>query len=236
MSFRTKASAVAVTAAMCALLAPAAMASPGLSHSPAQVTGKKIKAGLLPPTSFLPGYKNLFASNSGGKLEHFTTFHIPSMKCSDFWLFNGDVDGFGETAFATETATFKSVSAPVQENFEQSVYQFASNHAAATVFAQISAKYKSCKSVSSADGHGGTDKQSVHSRVAERVGGHQSLLLTEYFTDSSAPGAPLVTVALWTLDGNDIYMINSMLLSVHAPKPTLSSLMLKLIPRVRALR
>jgi hypothetical protein len=45
-----------------------------------------------------------------------------------------------------------------------------------------------------------------------------------------------VTVALWTLDGNDIYMINSMLLSVHAPKPTLSSLMLKLIPRVRALR
>src|SRR5690349_7006143 len=218
MSFRTKASAVAVTAAMCALLAPAAMASPGLSHSPAQVTGKKLTAGLLPPTSFLPGYKNLFASNSGGKLEHFTTFHIPSMKCSDFWLFNGDVDGFGETAFATESATFKSISAPVQELFEQSVYQFASNHAAATVYAQIGAKYKSCKSVSSPDGHGGKFTESVHSRVVERVGGHQSLLLTEFAVETSQPGPPLVTVALWTLDDNAIYMIHSELIGVKAPK------------------
>lgn len=235
MSFRVKACAVTVAAA-CVLFAPSALAAPGVSHAPAQVTGKQLKNGLLPPTGFLPGYKTLFASNSGGKLEHFTTFHIPAMKCSDFWLFIGGADGFGETAFATETATFKSVSAPVQENFQQSVYQFASNHAAATVFAQVSAKYKSCKSVSSSNGQGGTDKQSVHSRVAERVGGHQSLLLTEYFTDSSAPGAPLVTVALWTLDGNDIYMINSMLLTVQAPKPTLSSLVLKLIHRVRALK
>ena len=31
-------------------------------------------------------------------------------------------------------------------------------------------------------------------------------------------------------------MVNSALLNVHAPKPTLSSLMLKLIPRVRALK
>jgi hypothetical protein len=235
MSFRAKACATTVAAA-CVLFAPAAIASPGLSHAAAQVTGKQLKNGLLPPTGFLPGYKTLFASNSGGKLEHFTTFHIPSMKCADFWLFNGDVDGFGETAFASETATFKSISAPTQELFEQSVYQFASNHAAATVYAQIGAKYKSCKSVSSSNGHGGTSKQSVHSRVAERVGGHQSLLLTEFFTDSSAPGPPLVTVALWTLDGTDIYMVHSMLLNVHAPKPTLSSLVLKLIHRVRALK
>ena len=116
------------------------------------------------------------------------------------------------------------------------MYQFASNHAAATVYAQIGAKYKSCKSVSSSNGRGGTSKQSVHSRVAERVGGHQSLLLTEFFTDSNTPGPPLVTVALWTLDGTDIYMVHSQLLNVHAPKPTLSSLMLKLIPRVRALK
>jgi hypothetical protein len=173
MSFRVKACAATVAAA-CVLFTPAALASPGISHAPVQVTGKQLKNGLLPPTGFLPGYKMLFASNSGGKLEHFTTFHIPSMKCSDFWLFNGDVDGFGETAFATESATFKSISAPVQELFEQSVYQFASNHTAATVYAQIGAKYKSCKSVSSPDGHGGKFKQSVHSRVVERVGGHMS--------------------------------------------------------------
>lgn len=236
MSFRTKASAVAVAAAMCTLLAPAAMASPGLSHSPAQVTGKKLKGGLLPPTGFLPGYETLFASNSGGRLEHGATFHVSSMKCADFWLFSGNVKGFGETAFATETATSKSAAAPVQELFQQSVYQFASNHAATTFNGQIGAKYKSCKSVSFSDGHGGTFKQTVHSRVTERIGGHRSLLLTEYVNDSKAPGPPLVIKALWTLDGTDVYLVNSELITVKAPQPTLSSLMLKLIPRVRALK
>ena len=235
MSFRVKACATTVAAA-CVLFAPAAIASPGLSHAAAQVTGKQLKNGLLPPTGFLPGYKTLFASNSGGKLEHFTTFHIPSMKCADFWLFNGDVDGFGETAFASETATFKSISAHTQELCEQSVYQFASNHAAASVYAQIGAKYKSCKSVSSSNGQGGTSKQSVHSRVAERVGGHQSLLLTLYVTEPNLAGPPQVIKALWTLDGTNIYLINSELINVSAPKPTLSSLTLKLISRVRALR
>ena len=145
MSFRAKASTIAVTAAICTLLAPAAMASPGLSHSPVQVTGKKLKGGLLPNSSFLPGYKTLFASNSGGSLERGTTFRIPSMKCSDFWLFAGNTEGFGETAFATETAVSTSASAPVQI-FQQSAYQLASNHAAITLYGQISAKYKSCKS------------------------------------------------------------------------------------------
>jgi hypothetical protein len=147
MPFRTKAGAVAVTAAMGTLLVPAAMASPALSHSPAQVTGKKLKAGLLPPSSFQPGYSTLFASNSGGRLEHGTTFHVPSMKCSDFWLFAGHTKGFGETAFATESATSKSGQAPVLEIFDQSVYQLASNHAAATLDSQIGARYKACKSV-----------------------------------------------------------------------------------------
>jgi hypothetical protein len=236
MSFRSKAGAVAVAAAMCTLLAPAAIAAPGLSHSPAQVTGKKLKTGLLAPTGFLPGYKTLFTSNSGGSLEHSTTFRIPSMKCADFWLFNGNVKGFGETAFATETATSKSVTAPVQELFQQSVYQLASNHAATTFDSQIGAKYKSCKSVSSSDGQGGQLKQAVHSRVTERVGGHQSLLITEYVTDSKTPGPPLVIKALWTIDGTDVYLVNSELINVKAPKPTVSSLMLKLISRVRALK
>jgi hypothetical protein len=236
MSFRTKAGAVAVTAALCTLLVPAAMASPALSHSPAQVTGKKLKGGLLPPSSFQPGYSTLFASNSGGSLEHGTIFHVPSMKCSDFWLFAGNTKGFGETAFATESATSKSGQAPVLELFQQSVYQLASNHAAATLDSQIGARYKACKSVKFSDGHGGTFKETVHSRVTERVGGHQSLLLTEYETDTKTPGPPQVIVALWTLDGTDIYRVDSEPINVKAPKPTLSSLMLKLIPRVRALK
>ena len=47
MSFRVKASAIAVSAAVCMLLAPTAMASAGVSHAPVQVTGKKLKTALL---------------------------------------------------------------------------------------------------------------------------------------------------------------------------------------------
>ena len=236
MSFRAKASAIAVSAAICTLLAPAAMASAGVSHAPVQVTGKKLKGALLAPSRFQPGYSTIFSGNSGGRLEHGAVFHIPSMKCVNFWNFIGTVKGFGETAFATESATSKSGKAPILEIFSQSVYQSASNHAATVLNGQISAKYKSCKSVSSADGHGGTAKQSVHSRVAERVGGHPSLLLTEYLTDTKVKGVRLVTKALWTIVGTNVYMIDSQLLNVKSPKPTLSSLMLRLIARVRALR
>ncbi len=235
MSFRLKACAVAVTAA-CVLFTPAAMAAPGVSHGPAQVTGKQLKNGLLPPAHFLPGYVTIFSGNSGGGLEHGTVFHIPSMKCFDFWSFFGTVKGFGETAFATESAGAKSPSASVQEIFHQAVYQSASARGAATLFAQTEARYASCRSVSVKDGHGGLLKQVVHSRTTERVGGHPSLLLVEYLTDTKVSGAPLVTEALWTLDGTDVYMINSQLLSVRSPQPTLSSLMLKLIPRIRALK
>jgi hypothetical protein len=233
--FRVKASAIAVSAAICTLLAPAAMASPGVSHSPVQVTGKKLKSGLLPPSHILSGYSTIFSNNSGGSLEHGTVLHIPSMKCATFWGFIGTVKGFGETAFATELAGSGGRTA-VEETFQQSVYQFASNHGAASVFGQISAKYKSCRSVGVADGHGGTLRQTVHTRKAERVGGHQSLLLTEYLTDTRIGGPPVVTVALWTVVGTDVYMFSSQLLNVRSPKPTLSSLMLKLIARVRALR
>jgi hypothetical protein len=72
MSFRVKACAAMVAA--CVLFTPAAMASPGISHTPVQVTGKQLKNGLLPPSHILPGYTTIFSDNSGGKLEHGTPF------------------------------------------------------------------------------------------------------------------------------------------------------------------
>ena len=236
MSLRVKASAVAASAAICTLLAPAAMASAGVSHATVQVTGTKLKSALLPPTRFQPGYSTIFAANSGRKLEHGTVFHIPTMKCVNFWNFIGHVKGFGETAFATESAASKSGTAPVEEIFSQAVYQSASHHAATVLNGQISARFKSCKSVSFSDGNGGTIHETVHARKAERVGGHPSLLLTQYLTDTKIPGLRVVTKQLWTIAGTNVYMMESQLLNVSSPKPTLSSLMLKLIARVRALR
>jgi hypothetical protein len=57
-----------------------------------------------------------------------------------------------------------------------------------------------------------------------------------YVSDSKIPGPPVVTYVVWTIDGTDTYMINSILLNTDSPQPTLSSLTLKLIARVSALR
>ena len=236
MSFRAKVTAkvtaIAVTAAACVLLAPTAMAS---SH-PVQVTGTKLKSGLLPPSAFQPHYVTIFAGNSGGRLEHGVTRRIPPMRCFIFWASIGVDKGYGETAFATEMAGSKTGADPVEEIFQQSVYQFASSRSAASFYGQISAKYKSCRSVSEPDGNGGTLRQTVHARSAPRVGGHKSLLLVEYLTDSKVGGSPLVTDVLWTPVGTNVYMVSSQLLNVRSPRPTLSSLMLKLIKRISALR
>lgn len=82
----------------------------------------------------------------------------------------------------------------------------------------------------------GTIRESVHAPKAERVGGHPSLLLTEYLTDTKIQGSRLVTKVLWTIAGPNVYLIDSALLNVQSPRPALSSLMPKLIARVRALR
>ena len=233
MSLRAKVSAIAFTAATCMLLAPSAMAS---THGPVQVTGKQLTSALLPASDFVAGYKTIFAGNSGGSLEHGTTHHIPSMNCFVFWASIGADKGYGETAFAEEMNGFKSGPVSVAEIFSQAVYQFPSARAAASIYGQISAKYRSCRTASMPDPKGGLIIEQVHSQSTQRIGGHRALLLVEYLTDTKLHGSPLVTDALWTLDGTNVYLVSSQLLNVRSPRPTLSSLTLKLIARVSALR
>ena len=234
MSLRAKVSAIVLTAAACMLLAPAAMAS---SHGPIQVTGKQLKSALLPPSDFVSGYAVVYAANSGGRLEHGGIFKLPSMSCRVFWPSVGVTRGFGETAFATDVVGPKSGTVTtVAEIFSQTVYQFASTHTATTFLSQLNAKYRSCRSTSASDTKGGTVRWTVHSQSKLRVGGHQALQVVEYLSDSKVPGPPLVSYLLWTVSGADIYLISTQLLSTTLPQPTQSSLTLKLIARVSALR
>jgi hypothetical protein len=234
MSLRAKASTITLTAAACMLLAPTAMAS---SHGPVQVTGKQLKSALLPTSDFVAGYTVVYSANSGGKLEHGGIFKLPSMNCRVFWPSVGVTQGFGETAFATDLVGPKSGTLPtVAEIFAQTVYQFASAHTAATFLSQLNAKYQSCRSVSASDTKGGTLRWTMHSQSKPRVGGHQALQIVEYLSDSKVPGPPLVSYLLWTLNGAYIYLISTQLLSTTSPQPTQSSLTLKLIARVSALR
>ena len=232
MSFRSKVSAIAITAAACLVFAPAAMASSG----PAQVTGKQLKSALLPGSDFLAGYKAVAEDDSGSKLEHLTLFKLSSMSCKDFWLFIGTVGGFGDTSFAGDLIETKSTSAKVFEIFNQIVYQFTSTHAAGSFYSQLNAKYRSCRTVTSSDGQGGTIRRTVRSQSKQRVGGHQAVQLVEAMTDSAFPGPATLTYVLWSIDGADVYMINTTPLSISSPKPSQASLTLKLITRVTHLR
>lgn len=232
MSFRSKVSAIAITAAACMVFAPAAMASSG----PVQVTGKQLKSALLPGSDFLAGYKAVAEDDSGTKLEHITLFKLPSMSCKDFWLFIGTVGGFGDTAFAGDLIETKSTSVKVFEIFNQIVYQFASTHAATSFYSQLNAKYRSCRTVTSSDGQGGSLRQTVRSQSKRRVGGHQAVQLVESQSDSKFGGPAVLSYVLWTIDGADIYMISTTPLSISSPKPAQASLTLKLIARVSHLR
>jgi PknH-like extracellular domain len=232
VSFRSKLSAIAITAAACMMLAPAAMASSG----PVQVTGKQLKSALLPASDFLAGYSAAAELDSGRKLEHGTVFKVPSMSCKNFWLFIGVVGGFGETAYAGDLIDTKSTSVTVFETFSQTVYQFASTHAAASFYSQLNAKYRSCRTVTSSDGNGGSIRRTVRSQSKQRVGGHQAVRIVESVSFSKIPGPPLVIYVLWTIDGTDLYMISTTPLSIPSPRPAQASLTLKLIARVSHLR
>jgi len=216
MSFRARASAVALTAAACMLLAPAAMAS---SHGPVQVTGKQLRSALLPASDFVAGYVASNEADSGSKLEHGRLFNVPSMSCRRFWTLIGETKGFGETAFATDLVDSDGHVAAVDEVFDQSVYQFVGARAAASFYGQLNAKYRSCRSVSESDGTGGTVRLTVHSESKERVGGHQALRLVEYVSDSKVNALHLSIDVLWTIDGADVYLIDTTLLSNSRPSP-----------------
>jgi hypothetical protein len=232
VSFRSKVSAIAITAAACMMIAPPAMASSG----PVQVTGKQLKSALLPASDFLAGYSVGSEGDSGRRLEHGTSFKLTSLSCNNFWLFIGVVGGFGDTAFASDLIDTKSTSVTVFETFSQAVYQFTSTHAAASFYSQLNAKYRSCRTVTSSDGKGGSLRRTVRSQSKERVGGHQAVRLVESLSDSKVAGPALDTYVLWTIDGADVYMISTMPLSVSTPQPAQSSLTLKLITRVSHLR
>jgi hypothetical protein len=229
MSFRVKAIAAAAAAA-CLLLAPAAMAS---SRGLVQVTGKQLKSALLPGSDFGPG-PILSETDTGGRLEHGALFNLHSMPCQAFWPDIGIVPGFGDTAFAFEVITSSSVSSGPRL-FEQSVYQFASTVAASSFFAELNAKYRSCSSVTVSDPNG-RFQWTVRSQSKQHVGGHQALQLAENVTKLKTSAPPSKIDVLWTLDGTDVCMNNATLFNTSSPQPSLSSLTLKLIARVGALR
>ena len=233
MSFRAKITAIAVSAAACVLLAPAAMAA---TRGPVQVTGKQLKSALLPASDFVAGYKSTAEIDSGRGLEHLRLFNVSSMSCQDFWDIAGGGYGFGETAFAGDLVADKTGALSPREILDQGVYQFANAQAAASFFAKINTKSRSCRSFTESDASGGTLLLTVHSQTKQHVGGHQALQIVQFIRDSKISGPAVPVYRLWTIDGTDLYYMDATVLGSGSPQPTQSSLTLKLIARVTTLR
>ena len=85
------------------------------------------------------------------------------------WDFIGTAYGFGDTAFAADLVVDKTGTLNPEEIFNQSVYQFASTRAASSFYANVNAKYRSCRAVSGSDGSGGTLRRTLQGRASALV-------------------------------------------------------------------
>lgn len=218
------------------LLAPAAHAA---SH-PVQVTGHKLKSGLLPASAFGSDYQPGFWADSGKSLWHGPARdHVSTMSCGNFegYLFIG---AFGESGSAL---SFDNNPNPFPDYpntefyYVQAVYQFPTVKAANTYYSQAHAKYVKCTDftqsipASSVPGSGKleTTTQSVSKT---KVGRYQAFQVGQSSSPSDFPGISFLMNTMVTVEGTDVFTMISVG-GTNDPVPT--SLMLKLINRIKKL-
>jgi len=235
MSFRARIMASVAFATASFLLAPSALAA---SH-PVQVTGGKLKSALLPAASFGSDFHLQFVLWSKGLWHQRATDHVPSMSCARFE--DGTIGRFGESAVALSFVDDNNAITNYPNSefyYNQVVYQFPSVKAASTYYSQAKAKYAKCKDftenvqASSVPGSGKMDT-TLMSMAKTKVGRYQAFQAVQDVDLSEAPGFSLTLNTLVTVEGTDVFTIVSL---SGTNDPVSTSLMLKLVNRVRKLR
>jgi hypothetical protein len=232
MSLRPLLSAALITTASVLLLAPSAQAA---TPGPTQLTGSQLKSALLPGSSFGSGYKTQDEIDSGNVLESTRAiFHVPTMKCSTFMGGGGfGTLGFGETSVASDSAQPRQGEDAAL--YQQIVYQFPSTGTSESFYKAIRAKYGKCGPIT-VPTPGGPGKMTIKTRSVTRtyVDGHQALRVFQSttFTGDLAGSPALSTYWLFTIDGRDIFIFQS----IGGPASPLTGLTVRLIDRVSALR
>lgn len=191
-------------------LSPAALAGQQSGDSNTlkvvQLSGARLKSGLLPPGDFVRGYGAFNETDSGRALEHGRGRNISSLSCSSLWGQFGTSKGFGETAFATDLVENPpgSGSASPGQLFDQSVYQFSGAGTAASFYSAVDARFAKCHSVTESDS-GVSLRITVRSQSAVRVGNHRAFQLVASVGPEGGPGPALRIYELLAVDGNDVY-------------------------------
>jgi hypothetical protein len=221
-SFRRLAVVVAA-GVLLAAFAPAALASP----SPRQLTGTQLASALLPASYFPAGYKVDRSNNynSGGRLEQGPArYNVATMSCKTF---NNAFakKGFGESAIATDFFAQNEGNSSFRLNaFGQLVYQFRTPGLATGFFRALPRAFARCPA-----------SAGVRLRISRTapVDGHQA------FQVSAATSAPVKSseTLLVSAAGPDLFATVQISLNEPAPtRPTVRTLLAKLIPHVLAFR
>lgn len=216
------------------LAGPAALAT-ATPPGTIQVTGTQLASALLPISAFGSGYVRFPVLDSGRSLGRPAYPDVGAVSCPLYSVLLGESDlpgdpgyGFGATANATEEDLGGG------RTYRQSVYQFASQRAAAALFAQTYAKYANCRSFAFSG-----VRVRLESESKTRVGGYQAFLvrlLVSYPGAVSAP-PPYPEEALFAIDGDEAFVMNVGTRTAGAPlSTTLAALTVRLIDRARALR
>ena len=238
MPFRARIVASAAFVAAGFLLAPAAHAA---SRPPVQVNGIQLKSALLSPSSFGSDYELLLWARSGKSLWHQRAKnHVSTMNCGDFESGDG-ILGFGETAVALSWVINPDPWPDypnTQFYYTQSVYQFPSTKAATTYYNQARAKYAKCQyfteSVPADSVPGsGTLETTTQTLSKASVSNYRAFQVGQISDLTDQAGITIQQSTLVTVEGTDVFTMNSVG-GTNDPVPT--SLMLKLINRVKKLR
>jgi hypothetical protein len=229
MTIRAAVAAVATTAVLGTGLAlgPAAVASPASART-VQLTGAQLLSALLPASAFPAGYKpSPGGSHSSGKrLETGPAkYRLSAMSCTSFGN-NFGSKGFGETATAGD-----GFEQPADiRGYGQQVYQFRTSGAAVSFFNGLRAVAHRCPAfVLSGAGFRATTRVFGTAPIA---GGR-----TFQADESGTAGAKLTVDLVFTVTGTDVFFDGAIGLGVAPPaSPSVRTVMLKLIKRVRAFR
>lgn len=229
MSFRPLGVLTVATAVLAIFaLAPAASAATPGAH---QVTGAKLATALVPASSFGHGYKASPVNDSGNALEPSgVVFNIATMHCNSFWGIFGSI-GLGESATASDY-----VSNTRGSLYQQIVYQFASGHAASSLYRAAYARYGACRTMTVSFDHNQITTK-LRSESKTRVGRLSAFLVIQSETFSPGHGVTLYSSTLFTVDGNDAFIVTALLPSSGTPRsPSETAVITRLISRVAALR
>jgi hypothetical protein len=183
---------------------PAAPASPlptahesPLPSASAQLTGTQLQTVLVPQSAFPGGFSVSSTSvvTSGGSLTSAPArYRLATMSCASFVQHLGNT-GFGEAAMAFDSVVGQG------QAFDQVIYQFGSDAAAAGFLSGIRSLAARCRSFTATD-NGASGTLSMRADTAAPVGGHPSLLVRE---SGKLGGIPITLDTLWTASGVDVF-------------------------------